>query len=68
VRHVESPWWQTNFWTIIEVLIAIGSLILGIITFLTAKSRKKRSKKNSYARAVLLVWHRFFSFTVFCEA
>ena len=32
VRNVESPWWQTHFLTIIEVLTAIGGLILGIIT------------------------------------
>jgi len=47
VKNVESPWWQTQFWTIIEVLVAIGSLILGIITFLTTKSRKKRKSQGS---------------------
>ena len=52
VRNVESPWWQTHFWTIIEVLIAVGSLTLGIVTFLTAKTRKKRSKREVQGRFV----------------
>ena len=44
VRNVESPWWQTNFWTIIEVLVAIGGLMLGIIAYLTRKREEKKSK------------------------
>jgi parallel beta-helix repeat protein len=44
VRNVESPWWQTQFWTIIEVLIAIGGLLLGILTYLT--KRKEGKDKN----------------------
>ena len=43
VKNVESPWWQTNFWTIIEVLVAIGGLVLGIIVYLT---RKREGKKE----------------------
>lgn len=42
VRNVESPWWQTNFWTIIEVLVAIGGLMLGIIAYLTRKREEKK--------------------------
>ena len=41
VRNVESPWWQTNFWTIIEVLVAIGGLMLGIITYFRRKEKGK---------------------------
>ena len=42
VKNVESPWWQTHLWTIIEVLIAVGGLILGILTFFASKKRKKK--------------------------
>jgi len=41
VKNVESPWWQTHLWTMIEVLIAIGGLILGILTFFASKKKKK---------------------------
>jgi len=44
VKNVESPWWQTHFWTIMQVLIAIGSLMLGILTF--TYRRKKAEKKE----------------------
>lgn len=33
----ESPWWQTQFWTIIQVVVAVGGLILGILTYLIKK-------------------------------
>lgn len=42
VENVQSPWWQTHLWTIIEVFVAIGGLMLGIIAYLT----RKREKKN----------------------
>ncbi len=45
VKNVESPWWQTNFWTIIEVLVAIGGLMLAIITFFTRKREEKKKSK-----------------------
>jgi len=44
VRNAESPWWQTHFWTIIQVLIAIGGLILGVLTYLTKKGKKKKNE------------------------
>ena len=42
VKNVELPWWQTHLWTIIEVLIAIGGLILGILTFFASKKKKTK--------------------------
>ena len=42
VKNVESPWWQTHLWTMIEVLIAIGGLILGILTFFASKKKKRK--------------------------
>jgi len=46
VQNVEAPWWQTHALTIIQVLIAIGGLILGTLTYLTRKREKKRKKKK----------------------
>jgi len=46
VQNVELPWWQTHALTIIQVLIAIGGLILGTLTYLTRKREKKRKKKK----------------------
>jgi parallel beta-helix repeat protein len=31
VENVELPWWQTQFWVIIQVLIAIGGLLIGVV-------------------------------------
>jgi len=45
VQNVELPWWQTHALTIIQVLIAIGGLILGTLTYLTRKREKKKKKK-----------------------
>jgi hypothetical protein len=61
VKNEESPWWQTQFWTIMDVLVAIGSLILGIITFLATKRRKKRKNqesafKHAFSRASRHFW------------
>jgi parallel beta-helix repeat protein len=48
VKNVESPWWETNIWTIIQVLVAIGSLMLAVVAFLAGKRKvKKREKKNN---------------------
>ncbi len=44
VKNVESPWWQTHLWTIIQALVAIGGLILGILTYLTKKKKKEHVK------------------------
>jgi hypothetical protein len=41
VENAESPWWQIHFWSIIQVLIGLGSLILGSIAYLARKERKK---------------------------
>ena len=44
IQNMEPAWWQSNFWTIIQVLIAIGGLLLGILAYIT---RKKQEKKES---------------------
>jgi len=45
VNNIESPWWQTHFWTIIQVLIGIGGLIVAILAYLTRTREKKKKKK-----------------------
>jgi len=42
VKNVESPWWQEHFWTIIQVLVAIGGLVLAILTYMTRKKEEKK--------------------------
>jgi parallel beta-helix repeat protein len=42
VKNVEPQWWQTHFWTIMQVLVAIGGLILAVLTYLTRKKEKKK--------------------------
>lgn len=44
VKNVEPQWWQTHFWTIMQVLVATGGLVLTVLTFL--RGRKKREKKK----------------------
>jgi len=44
VHNVEVPWWQANFWTIVQVFIALGGLMLAIVTYWT-RTRQKRKKK-----------------------
>jgi parallel beta-helix repeat protein len=44
VKNVEPQWWQTHFWTIMQVLVATGGLVLAVLTFL--RGRKKREKKK----------------------
>lgn len=34
VENVERPWWQTPSWIIVEVLIALGGLLVGVISLL----------------------------------
>jgi len=46
VKNVESPWWQTNLWTIIQVLVAIGGLILALLAYLTKKKEEKKKKRK----------------------
>jgi parallel beta-helix repeat protein len=47
VENVAPPWWEVHMWTIILVLVAIGGLILAVVTFLAVKKRaKKREKKK----------------------
>jgi parallel beta-helix repeat protein len=43
VKNLELPWWQEHFWTIIQVLVAMGGLILAVLTYIT---RKKEGKKK----------------------
>jgi len=46
VKNVESPWWELHFWTIIQVLVAIGGLILAMLTYLTGKKKRKKREKE----------------------
>jgi parallel beta-helix repeat protein len=46
VKNVESPWWEVHFWTIMQVLVAIGSLILAVLTYLTGKKKRKKKEKE----------------------
>jgi len=41
VKNVESPWWQEHLWTIIQVLIAVGGLIVAIIAYVTRRKEKE---------------------------
>ena len=45
VKNVESPWWQEHLWTIIQVLIAVGGLIVAIIAYVTRGKEEKKKKK-----------------------
>jgi len=47
VKNVEAPWWQEHFWTIIQVLVAIGGLILAILTYMTRKKEEKRRNEEN---------------------
>jgi parallel beta-helix repeat protein len=46
VKNVETPWWQAHMWTIIQVLVATGGLILAVLTYLTGKKRGKKKIKE----------------------
>ena len=45
VKNVESPWWQEHLWTIIQVLIAVGGLIVAIVAYVTRRKEEKKKKK-----------------------
>jgi parallel beta-helix repeat protein len=45
VKNVESLWWQEHLWTIIQVLIAVGGLIVAIIAYVTRRKEEKKKKK-----------------------
>jgi len=45
VQNVESSWWETHFWTIVQVLIGIGGLIVAILAYLTKTREEKKKKK-----------------------
>jgi parallel beta-helix repeat protein len=45
VQNVESSWWETHFWTIIQVFIGIGGLIVAILAYLTRTKEEKKKKK-----------------------
>jgi hypothetical protein len=46
VKNVELPWWQTQFWTIMQVLIAVGGLTLALLTYLSRKKEKRKDGKK----------------------
>jgi len=45
VHNVELPWWETHFWTIVQVLIGVGGLIVAILAYLTKTKEEKKKKK-----------------------
>jgi parallel beta-helix repeat protein len=52
VKNMELPWWQTHFWTITQVLVATGGLVLALLTYLSKRKekihgREKRRKKKT---------------------
>jgi len=47
VNNVEVPWWQAHFWTIIQAVIALGTLILGIIAYWSRTKEKRRKRQVS---------------------
>jgi len=46
VNNVEVPWWQANFWAIIQAVIALGALLFGVITY-WSRTREKRLRKKT---------------------
>jgi len=44
-KNVELLWWQAHFRTIMQVLVAIGGLIIAILTYLTRKKEEKKEKE-----------------------
>jgi parallel beta-helix repeat protein len=44
VKNVELPWWQEHFWTIVQVLIAVGGLTIAILTFATKRKHDQKDK------------------------
>ena len=46
VNNVEVSWWQENFWTIMQVVIALGALMLGVVTY-WSRTREKRKRKKT---------------------
>jgi parallel beta-helix repeat protein len=62
VKNVELPWWQEHSWTIIQVSVAIGGLILAVLTYIARKREGKKKEahpneelsKSACARARIL--------------
>jgi hypothetical protein len=46
VKNVEPPWWEAHMWTIIQILVAIGGLILAVLTYLTGKKKGKKKEEE----------------------
>jgi len=44
VKNVELPWWQQNFWTLLQVPIAVGGLTIAIVTFVTKRKHDEKDK------------------------
>jgi parallel beta-helix repeat protein len=42
VENAEPAWWQTDFWTFIQVLVGIGGLLLAVLTYVVGKKKKKK--------------------------
>jgi len=45
VKNVESSWWEAHMWTIIQVLVAIGGLVIAVLTYITRKKEGKKEKE-----------------------
>jgi len=46
VNNVQVPWWEANFWAIMQVLIGLIGLALGIVTIFWSRERKKKKRKE----------------------
>jgi parallel beta-helix repeat protein len=46
VENVAPPWWEVHMWTIIIALVAIGGLILAVVTFLAVKKKAKKKEEE----------------------
>jgi len=46
VKNVELPWWQEHSWTIIQVSVAIGGLVLAVLTYITRKREGKKKEAH----------------------
>lgn len=46
VNNVEVPWWQANFWSIMQVIIGLVGIVLAIATIFWSRERKRRQKRR----------------------
>lgn len=46
INNIEAPWWKTDFWTIIQVLVGVGGLLLAVLTYVVGKKRKEKKSDS----------------------